>query len=163
MNKNNKEQVEEVNEIGETPEKVKKSRKDDGNTELRTLIQTIINQQQELSERLNEMEKRNTTTSADALIRMVNLTYDTDDRHLPELTRIPINAARPHALGMMLESLFDEDIQQGTIPLSRKLRNYYFRLMRSVGGIHLGRGVRLAESQAEAEEEKAEEMELGGE
>ncbi len=116
-----------------------------------------------LTERIEELEERENNSTSAALLRMVNLTYDTDDNHLPELTRIPISSARPHALGMMLESLLDPDIQDGSVPLSRKLRNYYFRLMRSVGGIHLGRGVRLAEEQASSEAEKAEEMELGGE
>ena len=78
------------------------------------------------------------------------------------MTRIPIQAVRPHALGMMLEALFDPEVQSGEVPLSRILRNAQFRLMRSVGGIHLGRGVRLAEQQAEAEQEQAAEIELGG-
>ena len=134
----------------------------DANKEMALLLQTMIAQQKELADRLEDLEKKGSSTAADALIRMVNLTYNTDDDHLPELTRIPIQAARPHAIGMMLESILDEDVQNGTVPLSRKLRNYYFRLMRSVGGIHLGRGVRIAEEQASAETEKAEEMELGG-
>ena len=107
------------------------------------------------------LEKTNRSVAADALLRMVNHLYNTDDEHLPELTRIPINAARPLALGMALESILDEDVQSGEVPLSKKLRNYYFRLMRSVGGVHLGRGIRLAEEQAAAEIERAEELELG--
>lgn len=125
------------------------------------ILQAIVSQQKDIMDRMEELEKKGTASSADALLRMVNLTYDTDDVHLPELTRIPLPAARPHALGMMLESLLDDDVQSGEVPLSRKLRNYYFRLMRSVGGVHLGRGVRLAEEQAASEAEKAEEMELG--
>jgi hypothetical protein len=140
--------------------------KDEGNTNsMEEILQMMVSQQKEFADRLTEMEdqNKNKTSANEALLRMVNLTYDTDDQHLPELTRIPIQAARPHALGMMLESLFDEDVQDGSVPLSRKLRNSYFRLMRSVGGVHLGRGVRLAEEQASAEQEKAEEFDLGGE
>ena len=124
------------------------------------LLENISRQQGELQERVEELEK--STTNADASIHMMNFLYNTDDKHLPELTRIPIQAVRPHALGMMLESLFDPEVQSGEVPLSRILRNAQFRLMRSVGGIHLGRGVRLAEQQAEAEQEQAAEIELGG-
>jgi len=143
---------------------VKKVKEENSNT-MEEILQMIVSQQKELGDRLSDIEKHNDDKSnaSAALLRMVNLTYDTDDEHLSELTRIPIQAARPHALGMMLESLFDEDIQVGEVPLSRKLRNSYFRLMRSVGGVHLGRGVRLAEEQASAEQEKAEEFDLGGE
>lgn len=151
------EKIEEVREVARQP----KNKAD--NSELIELVRSIAARQEELSERLDEIEKKKQTSSADALIRMVNLMYDTDDKHLPELTRLPINAVRPHALGMMLEAIFDEDVQAGETPLSRKLRNNYFRLMRSVGGIHLGRGVRLAEEQAASEAEKAEEMDLGEE
>lgn len=124
------------------------------------MLENISRQQGELQERVEELEK--STTSADASIHMMNFLYNTDDKHLPELTRIPIQSVRPHALGMMLESLFDPEVQSGEVPLSRILRNAQFRLMRSVGGIHLGRGVRLAEQQAEAEQEQAAEIELGG-
>ena len=144
-------------------EKETKSNGHGDNSEVVEMLKVIQSQQKDLSDRLDDMEKKGSSVTADALLRMVNLTYDTDDSHLPELTRIPLNAVRPHALCMMLESIFDEDVQDGSTPLSKKLRNYYFRLMRSVGGIHLGRGVRLAEEQAAAETEKAEEMELGEE
>lgn len=133
----------------------------DDKNETLALLQAIVTQQKDMMDRMDELEQKGTASSADALLRMVNLTYNTDDVHLPELTRIPLQAARPHALGMMLESLLDDDVQSGEVPLSKKLRNYYFRLMRSVGGVHLGRGVRLAEEQAASEAEKAEEMELG--
>jgi len=142
--------------------KKKKIETNGDNTEIAEILKSIVGQQKELVDRIGDLEKRN-TSSALALLQMVNFLYDTDDKHLPELTRIPVQAVRPHALGMMLESLLDEDVQSGEVPLSRKLRNYYFRLMRSVGGVHLGRGVRLAEEQAAAEAEKTEEMELGEE
>lgn len=146
-------------------ETLKKGKGSDGraNSDITALLTNIANQQQELMERIEELEKKKGASNSEALLHMVNFLYNTDDEHLPELTRIPIQAARPHALGMMLESLLDPEIQSGEVPLSRKLRNYYFRLMRSVGGVHLGRGVRLAEEQAASEAEKAEEIELGGE
>jgi len=132
--------------------------------DLKSMLQAIIANQQELKERLDEFEEgKDKNHGNEALLRMVNFLYDTDDKHIPELTRIPLQTAQPLALGMTLDSIFDEDVQDGTTSLSQKLRLYYFRLMRSVGGVHLGRGIRLAEEQAAAETEKAEELELGGE
>lgn len=127
-------------------------------------LQAILAQQQALSQRLEELEEETSKHNGDnkALLQMVNFLYDTDDKHIYELTRIPIQSARPLALGIMLDSLFDPDVQSGEVPLSHKLRLAYLRLMRSVGGVHLGRGMRLAEEQAAAEAEKVEELELGG-
>lgn len=140
----------------------KPKNKPDPLARLTGLVESMVTGQKELTERIEDLEKSNAASSADAILRMINLMYDTDDKHLPELTRIPINAVRPHAYGMMLEALFDEDVQSGKVPLSRVLRLAQFRLMRSVGGVHLGRGVRLAEEQASAESEKTDELELGG-
>jgi hypothetical protein len=163
MLKKKEPELQEEQEKGELAKPLKAKVQKSGNGETTAAILNALKalsaQNKELFERMADIEKK--STAADALLRMVNLMYDTDDKHLPELTRIPINAVRPHALGMMLESLMDEDVQSGKVPLSRILRNNYFRLMRSVGGVHLGRGVRLAEEQASAEAEKAEEMELG--
>ena len=136
----------------------------DGDSDLKAMLQTIINSQQEQAERLDELEEgKGKNDTGEALLRMVNFLYNTDDKHILELTRIPMQTAQPLALGMTLDSLMDDDVQSGEVSLSTKLRLYYFRLMRSVGGVHLGRGIRLAEEQAAAEAEKAEEFELGGE
>jgi len=138
--------------------------KDNGDKDLKAMLQTIIANQQEQAERLGELEEgKDKNNTSEALLRMVNFLYNTDDKHILELTRIPIQTAQPLALGMTLDSLMDDDVQSSEVSLSQKLRLYYFRLMRSVGGVHLGRGIRLAEEQAAAEAEKAEEFELGGE
>lgn len=133
----------------------------DGDGDLRQLLQLAIRGQQELAERLEELEGKKSDAAA-AQLQMVNYLYDTKDEHLLELTRLPIHSVRPIAYGMMLESLFDPRVQSGEIPLSRVLKYFYFRGMRSVGGVHLGRGIRLAEQQAEAAEEEMEERNLGG-
>jgi len=137
--------------------------------DLMAVIQTMALQQKELIERLEDIEKGKDNGTGAALLRMVNFMYDTDDVHLPELTRIPIQAARPLAYAMGLDSLLhrktrkDGKLLNDGKSLSENIRNNYFRLMRSVGGVHLGRGVRLAEEQAAAAAEDAEETDLGGE
>ena len=143
--------------------KNKEAEEDDNS--LKSLLQTVIAQQQELAERLSDLEENKTKHNGgnEALLQMVNFLYNTDDKHILELTRIPIQTAQPLALGMTLDSILDDDVQSGECSLSHKLRLNYFRLMRSVGGVHLGRGMRLAEEQAAAKTEETEELELGGE
>ena len=150
--------------MAKKPKLTELENEDNGDSDLKAMLQTIINSQSEQAERLDELEEgKNKDHGSEALLRMVNFLYDTDDKHIFELTRLPIQAVQPLALGMMLDSLMDEDVQSGAVSLSHKLRTYLFRGMRSVGGVHLGRGIRLAEEQASAEAEKAEEFELGGE
>lgn len=129
--------------------------------EILTVLKQIQSNQKELNERIEELENKKTGMS-EAALRLVNLMYDTDNQHLPELTRIPLNSVRPHALGMTLESILDEDVQSGKVPLSRILRNNYFRLMRSVNGKHLGNGIGLASDQSrEEQEQENEDVDLG--
>lgn len=123
------------------------------------LLQGIAKKQEEIDERLGELEEG--TQKGAAALKMVNLMYDTDDNHLPGLTRIPLRAARAFALGMALDSLTDEDVMAGKVSLQHKFNMYYFQLMRSVGGEHLKRGVDLAGEQAATEVEKGAEMDLG--
>lgn len=126
--------------------------------DLKSMLRIITQNQQDINNRIDAQEQK-AVANERALLQMVNFLYDTDDKHIPELTRIPVAAARPFALGMALETILDDS--QKDIPLSRTVRLQYMRLMRSVGGIHLGRGLRLAEEQAQAVADAAEEMDLG--
>lgn len=134
-----------------------------GNKEILELLQTSLAQQQkinvEILERLEEAESKGMSKAA--LLRMVNLLYDTDDKHLSELTRIPLGAVEPLALGTMLDALSDPKVRSGEVSLVQVLYNAYYRLMRSVGGLHLSKGVTLAEEQAAGEAERGAEVDLG--
>lgn len=134
----------------------------DSNSQIKELLNTLISQNKELVERIEELESKKANINSEAMLRLVNFLFDTDEKHLPELTRISsMQSVRLHAYGMMLEARFDPDVQNGTVPLSRKLREYLFRLSRSFGGIHLGTGIQLAQNQAAAEAEKVEEYNMG--
>lgn len=126
---------------------------------IKELLNIVLRNQKDINDRLDDNEKKNIAQEK-ALLQMVNFLYDTDDKHIPELTRIPVQAARPFALGMGLETILDP--AYADIPLSKTVRLHYMRLMRSVGGVHLGRGLRLAEDQAQAMSDSLEEGDLGG-
>lgn len=145
---------------------VKKEKREDSkvsdngaNPEVLNLLKAIAAKQVEQDERLEELEAGSGKSAA--ALRMVNLMYDTDDEHLTGLTRIPLRAARPFALGMTLDALTDPDVMAGKVSLQHKFNMYYFQLMRSVGGEHLKRGVDLAGEQAASEVEKGSELDLG--
>ena len=111
-----------------------------------------------------------TTSSKDAaLLKLVNLLFDTPDNLMPQLTRLSRREVLPLSLQMMKESVFSPDriIRNeeghiiGRIPLTRIWRLAYMKLLRSVEGKHFMLGAGLAHEQASAEAEKAEEeMEL---
>lgn len=131
-----------------------------GNSEVIALLNTLVAKQQELSERIEEVEDKN--VRGEAALRMVNLLYDTDDTHLPSLTRIPLGAVRPFAISMTLDALTNPKVMSGEVSLHHIYRTCYFQLMRSVGGLHLDKGRELAGEQAASEADKGAELDLGG-
>jgi hypothetical protein len=138
--------------------------KNNGSEESSTLLDTLkeLNaSMRDMNERMDDLENKSLNVRADKL-RLIEHLYNTSDKHLPELTIIPLNSVRAFASGMTLEALFDDDVMSGKVSLSTIYRNAIFRLNRSVHGVHLGRGVRLAEEQSAAESEQAQESEMGG-
>jgi hypothetical protein len=119
--------------------------------------QTLI---KELHERLEYVEK-NKDKTGEALLQMINHSYNTPDDRMSEMTRIPIQAARPLAYAEGLDSVLHR--KKDGKSLSERIRLNYYHLMRSVGGVHLGRSIRLAEDQASAaaEDEEYERHPLG--
>lgn len=90
----------------------------------------------------------------EALLRMVNLCYDPDDTKLPGLTRLPLAAIRPFAIGMTLNAITSKRVMSGETTLQGEFYHNYFLLMRSVGGEALNKGIQLASEQAQAEAEE---------
>lgn len=125
------------------------------------LLQIMAKKQQELDERLEEMEETGSKRAAE--LEIIRLIYDTDDKHLPGLTRLPMQAVRPFARAMMLHALHDPDVRSGKKSLSETYRTAYFTLMRSVSGEHLqkGRELALEKVQSELEKVRGPEIDLG--
>jgi len=94
-------------------------------------------------------------SKGEALLRMVNLCYDPDDKKLPGLTRLPLNAVHPFAIGRTLNAITSEEVRSGKKSLVDVFYNSYFLLMRSVGGDAFNKGVQLASEQAAAEAEES--------
>ena len=144
-------------------EKIKKKKDqgqdDGGNKEILAALQGITKLITEHGERLEELEEGK--GKAAAQLRLVNLLYDTDDIHLPGLTRLPLLAVKPFAIGMMLDAVTKAEVRSGKVSLSEVYRRNYFLLMRSVEAEAFNKGIGLAGEQAASEAEKGAEYNLG--
>jgi len=131
----------------------------DNSSEMLAILQSIANKQTEHEERLTEVEEGRGREQSQ--LRLINLLYDTDDKHLPGLTRLPLTAVKPFAVAMMLNALRNEDVRSGKASLQSVFRTSFFLLMRSVGAEALNKGNELAAEQASQEVEKGAEYNLG--
>jgi len=127
--------------------------------QLASAVQTILQNQQDLNDRLDDIEKKSGDGAAKLYLN--ERLFNTDTEHLPELTVIPLRAVRSYSKSMADACIMDEDVQSGKVSLATKRRNAVFQLMRSVKGNWGEKGMRLAEQQAEAESEKGEEFHAG--
>lgn len=120
--------------------------------EVLDLLKSIAAKQQEQDERLEDLEESGGRMAAE--LRIIELVYDTDDKHLPGLTRLPLNSVKHFARAMMIHALRDPEVRAGKRSLSEAYRTAVFTLMRSVGGEHLEKGRQLAVEKVQSELEK---------
>lgn len=98
----------------------------------------------------------------EALLKLVNILYDTPDEKLAQLTKIPQRAVLP--LSIMITQLAAQDANRDIIksPLPQIWMNAYFKLQRSVDKWFFLHGVGIAHEQVAIQaEQAAEEHELG--
>lgn len=112
-----------------------------------------------MKEEIETTISQNGAKGGEALLKLVNLLYDTEEDKLPMLTRIGRREVLPLSIMMMKESILDPNRRKHNppIPLSKVWRNAYFMLQRSVDRWHFMVGAGLAHEQAAAETEKSEE------
>lgn len=131
------------------------------NGDIINLLESIVKKQKEQDERLEEMEDHK--GGKDAQLRLVNLCFDPSDQQLPGLTRLPLRATMPFALGMMMDKLTSKEVLSGEVSLQQIFYRNYFQLMRSVGAEAFNKAVDLAGEQAAAETERGTGLDLGNE
>jgi len=94
--------------------------------------------------------------AGEALLKLVNVLWDTNEEKLPELSRLERREVFPMSIQMMKEQALVEGRKE---PLSKIWRTAYLRLKRSVDMRAFMIGAGLAHEQAQAETEKGEEEE----
>ena len=124
-------------------------------------LQALGKLQQEMSERLEELEHKK-DLGGEAKLLIAQRVFDTDRKHLPEMTVLPIRAVRSYSLADMSASVLDPDVQCGLVTLGQIRRESIYRHLRSVRGNLLEKGHLQAMEQAkQAEMEATEEWETG--
>jgi len=114
---------------------------------------------EELLAKLEQMNRSN-GMGGEAMLKLVNLTFDTPARLLPELTFIPKASVLTLSIMMMREVAIDRPIDPDTgkpMRLSKCWRIFWMQLNRSIGRHHVEDAVKLAETQQMKEEEQPEE------
>lgn len=137
----------------------------DKSAEILEALRNVASNQSVLTDRLADVEERldGAATANEAILKLVNLFYNTDDKHIIELSHISPLAARPFAGALTLDMLTDPDVQSGKLSLNKALILNYLRLQRSVRGRHFGLGVSALQDQVNAEGQKEDypEMDAG--
>jgi hypothetical protein len=126
--------------------------------DLNAVMEAILQNQQELSDRLGDIEEtKHKDGEGSALIKLANIYFNTDDNHITELSFISPLAARPFAEAMALDAMTTEEVRSGIVSLNKLLILNYLRFQRSVRGRLLGIGAEAMREQVSSEGAKGEE------
>lgn len=135
-----------------------------GNPGVQPILDALENMRKENDERFGELEHKVEGVQGDGAdrLRMVNLFYDTDKKHILELSNISPASVRPFATALTLASILKPEVQSGEVSLDEVFIENFLRLRRSAHGKHFGLGLRALEEQMSAtQQEGAEGQELG--
>ena len=118
----------------------------------------IMAENKKLKEEIEELKKslKGGNAGSEALLRLVNVLFNTDIDQLPQLSRLERREVFPLSIQMMKERALDPTRNE---PLTKVWRTAYLQLKRSVDMRAFMIGAGLAHEQAQAEEEKGEEEE----
>jgi len=122
------------------------------------LLQAIAQNQQELSDRLSDLEE--TTAKGDgsaAIVKLANMYFKPEDKYLPDLSWISPLAAEPLAEALTLNMMTTEAARKGEISLNTELIYIWLHFQRGVKGRLLGIGAEAMREQVSAEATKGEE------
>ena len=141
----------------------KKSRElEEGNEQrvpgIQELLQAIAQSQQELSDRLSDLE--DTTKKGDssaAIVKLANMYFKPEDKYLPDLSWISPLAAEPLAEALTLNMMTSEAARKGSISLNTELIYTWLHFQRGVRGRLMGIGADAMREQVSADATKGEE------
>jgi len=140
----------------------------DQSATLTQLLQTIAQQQQELSDRLSELEEMVTNRDRDnTKIQLAHMYMKPPKDYLVDLSRISPLAARPIAEALALDEMTSPRVRSGEISLNRLVIENWLHALRGVRGfiLHLVADAMKEQVSAEAtkEDEEMPEFQAGRE
>ena len=125
---------------------------------IQELLQAIAQNQQELSDRLSDLEE--TTKKGDnsaAIVKLANMYFKPEDKYLPDLSWISPLAAEPLAEALTLNLMTTDAARKGEISLNTELIYNWLHFQRGVHGRLMGIGADAMREQVSAEATKGEE------
>jgi len=124
---------------------------------LQDVLQTIARNQQELSDRLGDLEEATAKgDSSAAIVKLANMYFTPEDKYLPDLSWISPLAAEPLAEALTLNLMTTEDARRGRISLNTELIYIWLHFQRGVRGRLLGIGADAMREQVSADAVKGE-------
>ena len=135
------------------------STKDNGQDipSLQDVLQAMARNQQELSDRLSDIEESASKgDSSAAIVKLANMYFAPEDRYLPDLSWISPLAAEPLAEALTLNLMTTEDARKGKISLNTELIYTWLHFQRGVRGRLLGIGADAMREQVSADAAKGE-------
>lgn len=132
------------------------------------VLQSIANNLVLLSDRLADLEDRVQQTTSDnnkALLQLVNHFYNTDDKHIKELSNISPLSVRALSTAATMDMIGSEEVKSGRASLVGIAIDNFLRFRRSASGRHLMLGMNALQEQIQSQNEKTdgEEFEAGRE
>jgi len=140
------------------PKEAEVDSREQGIPSVHQLLQAIAQNQQELSDRLSDLEETASKgDSSAAIVKLANMYFKPDDKYLPDLSWISPLAAEPLAEALTLNMMTTPEARKGLISLNTELIYTWLHFQRGVRGRLLGIGADAMREQVSAEAVKSEE------
>jgi len=124
-------------------------------------LEPIIKTQRDIEERQDEADRRSSVSNAAQLL-VAERVFNTDRRHLPEMTVVSLRMIDPLRLAGVCAAVLDDEVQDGVVSLGEISSELVLRYLRSVKGNLVQKGFELALRQEEQRPEGSfDEAELG--
>ena len=125
--------------------------------DIQDLLQAIAQSQQELSDRLSDLEEATGKKNDSTRVNIATMFFKPEDKFLPDFSWISPLAARPLAEALALDEMTTERVRSGEMSLNKLVIQNWLHFQRGVRGRLMGIGKEAMEGQVTAEAAKAEE------
>lgn len=133
----------------------KKIKRDNGNDGgMEALSKAFSDFSRDIGERLDYIESKK-DASQQARLEIIQRLYNTDNEHLPELTRISLRMVDPLSLADTAAAILSPAVQSGEITLGQIRRVSMYRHLRSVKGDFIEKAAQISLEQVRTSEEEA--------
>ena len=124
---------------------------------LQEVLQAIAQNQQEISDRLSDLEETAAKgDSSAAIVKLANMYFKPEDKYLPDLSWISPLAAEPLAEALTLNLMTTPEARKGLISLNTELIYTWLHFQRGVRGRLMGIGAEAMREQVSADATKGE-------